>query len=246
MPRLPPEDHPPAWFIPALALAVAIGTGLLEVPVALLRRELFALPVEGDEHLPWMAAVANIVIMFLPAALAWIIHRKWPTRRVEHVIAFVLFWTAAFALLRYIPRMSSWGMLVLAAGLGFQAAKVAMRDRARLHALAGRAAVILSSLLLVYGAGAFAWAPLRERLANGSLGPAPAGAPNVLLLVLDTVRSASLGLYGHERATTPELERWARSGTVFEQATATSSWTLPSHAGLFTGRYVHQLAAGFR
>ncbi|MGH7656665.1 MAG: sulfatase, partial [Gemmatimonadales bacterium] len=80
----------------------------------------------------------------------------------------------------------------------------------------------------------------------GSLGPAPAGAPNVLLLVLDTVRSASLGLYGYERATTPGLERWARTGTVFERATATSSWTLPSHAGLFTGRYVHELAAGFR
>ncbi|MGH7657591.1 MAG: sulfatase-like hydrolase/transferase, partial [Gemmatimonadales bacterium] len=223
--RLPPEDHPPAWFIPAFALAVACGTGLLEVPAALLRRELFALPVEGDEHLPWMAAVANIVIIFLPAALAWIVHRKWPTRRVEHVAVFVLLWMAAFALLRYIPRLNPWGMLILAAGLGFQAAKVAMRDRARLHALAGRAAVVLSSLLLVYGAGAFAWAPLRERLANGRLGPAPAGAPNVLFLVLDTVRSASLGLYGYERPTTPGLKLWARTGTVFERATATSSWT---------------------
>lgn len=59
--------------------------------------------------------------------------------------------------------------------------------------------------------------------------------PNIVLVVLDTVRAQSLSLYGHERPTTPFLERLAASSTVFERAYAPSCWTVPSHATLFTG-----------
>lgn len=69
--------------------------------------------------------------------------------------------------------------------------------------------------------------------------------PNVLLIVLDTVRAKSLSLYGYERPTTPNLNRFARQGIVFESAIAPSSWTLPSHASMFTGRFPHQLSAGW-
>ena len=55
-------------------------------------------------------------------------------------------------------------------------------------------------------------------------------------MILDTVRAAELSLYGYGRPTTPELERWAERGTVFERAFSPASWTLPSHASIFTGR----------
>ncbi|HEU4955209.1 MAG TPA: sulfatase, partial [Gemmatimonadales bacterium] len=73
-----------------------------------------------------------------------------------------------------------------------------------------------------------------RRLAASRPQPAP-GAPSVLLLILDTVRAAELSVYGYGRPTTPQLERWAERGTVFEHAFAPSSWTLPSHASIFTG-----------
>ncbi len=66
---------------------------------------------------------------------------------------------------------------------------------------------------------------------------APSGAPNVVLIVLDTVRPDHTSLYGYARPTTPNLLALAGDGTVFERAYSTSSWTLPSHASLFTGLY---------
>ena len=61
-------------------------------------------------------------------------------------------------------------------------------------------------------------------------------SPSVVLIVVDTLRADHLSLYGHARATSPNLDRWAREhGIVFETAVAPSPWTLPSHASLFTG-----------
>ena len=74
--------------------------------------------------------------------------------------------------------------------------------------------------------------------------PAKPGAPNVLLIVLDNVRAASLSLYGHDRPTTPNLERLARKGVVFSEARSTAPWTLPSHASMMTGRWPHELSVG--
>ncbi|MDJ0864618.1 MAG: sulfatase [Myxococcota bacterium] len=66
-------------------------------------------------------------------------------------------------------------------------------------------------------------------------GPPPA-RPNVLLVTLDTTRADRLGAYGYARPTTPRLDELARESVVFERAYAPSTWTLPSHASLFTGK----------
>lgn len=59
--------------------------------------------------------------------------------------------------------------------------------------------------------------------------------PNIILIVLDTVRAHNLELYGHERETMPRLARFANDATVFERGYTNSPWTLPAHASLFTG-----------
>lgn len=60
--------------------------------------------------------------------------------------------------------------------------------------------------------------------------------PNVVLITWDTVRADHLSLYGYERDTTPFLEQLAGTVTVYRNAIATSNWTLPTHASIFTGR----------
>jgi arylsulfatase A-like enzyme len=60
------------------------------------------------------------------------------------------------------------------------------------------------------------------------------GAPVVVLYLVDTLRADHLSLYGYPRHTTPELERFARDGVVFDQAIAASNWTKPSVASIFT------------
>lgn len=68
----------------------------------------------------------------------------------------------------------------------------------------------------------------------------------MLLLVVDTLRADHLGLYGYPRATSPALDEWANRGVVFERAWATSSWTLPSFASIWTGLSPVRHGAGRR
>lgn len=71
--------------------------------------------------------------------------------------------------------------------------------------------------------------------AKVALSDALRAAPNVLVVVMDTVRADRMSLYGYGKPTTPKIEAWARSkGLVFERALAPGVWTLPSHASLFT------------
>lgn len=64
-----------------------------------------------------------------------------------------------------------------------------------------------------------------------------------ILLVLDTVRKDHLSLYEYDRATTPELDRVADEAMVYSNALSQSGWTLPSHASMFTGKYLSEHGA---
>jgi arylsulfatase A-like enzyme len=66
---------------------------------------------------------------------------------------------------------------------------------------------------------------------------APANAPDVVLVVLDTVRARNLSAYGYKLLTSPNFDALADGGVLFLDATAPSNWSLPSHASLFTGLY---------
>ena len=66
---------------------------------------------------------------------------------------------------------------------------------------------------------------------------ARADPPNVLLIVLDTTRRDHLSLYGYARNTTPAIDAFAETATVFTNAHSTSGWTSSSHASLFTGLF---------
>jgi len=61
--------------------------------------------------------------------------------------------------------------------------------------------------------------------------------PDVIVILLDTVRADRLTPYGYGRPTTPRLEAFAREARTFRRAWSTSSWTAPAHASLFTGLY---------
>lgn len=61
--------------------------------------------------------------------------------------------------------------------------------------------------------------------------------PNIVLIVLDTLRADHVGCYSYHRDTTPNIDRFSRESTLFSHAYAPSYWTLPSHASLFTGLY---------
>jgi len=72
------------------------------------------------------------------------------------------------------------------------------------------------------------------------------GAPrNVLLILVDTLRTDHSSTYGYARDTSPALSRLAAGGVRFDRAYAPSSWTKPSVASIFTGQYPHRHGLNF-
>jgi len=65
------------------------------------------------------------------------------------------------------------------------------------------------------------------------------GEPNVLLVVLDSVRASNCSIYDHANETTPFLNSFGADGaTVYDQARAPGARSVTSHASLFSGLHV--------
>jgi len=62
---------------------------------------------------------------------------------------------------------------------------------------------------------------------------------NVVVVTIDTLRADRLGCYGNSKVETPHLDQLAARGVRFENATAQTPLTPPSHASMFTGKYPH-------
>jgi arylsulfatase A-like enzyme len=62
-------------------------------------------------------------------------------------------------------------------------------------------------------------------------------ARNVVIVCIDTLRADHLSAYGYRRATTPRLDALARRGELFEHASSTAPWTVPSVGSLLTSLY---------
>jgi arylsulfatase A-like enzyme len=58
---------------------------------------------------------------------------------------------------------------------------------------------------------------------------------NYLFIIMDSVRAQNVGHLGYERNTTPSLDEFAESATVYTQARSPDVWSLPSHVSMFTG-----------
>lgn len=71
--------------------------------------------------------------------------------------------------------------------------------------------------------------------------------PDVVLILLDTLRPDHLEVYGYDQATAPWLAALGDRGAVFERAHSTSAWTPPATASLMTGLYPerHGVVHGF-
>ncbi|MFT5289284.1 MAG: arylsulfatase A-like enzyme [Planctomycetota bacterium] len=72
--------------------------------------------------------------------------------------------------------------------------------------------------------------------------------PDVILIVLDTLRADHLSVYGYERETTPELARLMQereNAVAFPSAYSNGTWTVPSHGSLFTGLMPNKHGAHF-
>ena len=117
-----------------------------------------------------------------------------------------------------------------------------MPERAARIALDEGLAVVGDAVVAVIGGvvGEGELVVLGLALLGAACAPEPKRPPNVLIVVIDTLRADRLGVYGNPRRLTPFLDGLAPRATLFERAYAASSWTVPSVASLFTSRYPTQ------
>jgi arylsulfatase A-like enzyme len=139
------------------------------------------------------------------------------------------------------PRVHKLAIASLAVGLAFQFARMASR-RSGVVTFMRRSIPWLAAFLTVAGFYSGALAPVLQRPRNPSQASTGSGAPNVLLIILDTVRALSVGVTPLGRETTPFLNGLQKRATTFQHAVAPAPWTTPTHASLLTGLWPHELA----
>lgn len=64
--------------------------------------------------------------------------------------------------------------------------------------------------------------------------------PNIIVLILDTLRTNNMSSYGYPIKTTPHIDALAAESVLFKRAISAATWTVPSHASLLSGLYISQ------
>jgi len=67
--------------------------------------------------------------------------------------------------------------------------------------------------------------------------------PNIILITIDTLRADHLGIYGHSRGTSPNIDNLVQKGILFENAYSQAPWTYPSMSSMHTSLYPSQIGA---
>jgi arylsulfatase A-like enzyme len=222
-------------------------TGWLELALVLAQRALHphlsAHTLRINRHFVWMVPVSDALIFSivgLSIALLGRARRGIAWRTIFRLPVGLLFLTLLFT----IEGLYAIACVFLACGLALKMGPWLDRRTAGLGRLVRVSFPAMALGLLALTGLTYQRVTSAEHRALSLRPPAKAGLPNVLMIVLDTVRAASLSLYGHNRPTTPNLERLARMGVVFSEARSTAPWTLPSHASMMSGRWPHELSVG--
>ncbi|MGH7503099.1 MAG: sulfatase [Longimicrobiales bacterium] len=224
------------------ALWFGLALGVTEVLALGVKKVLLGGTIHVSPQFVWMAPTGNVVLFLAMAFVVHAIARVVP-RVNAYATCIVLFVFLSTVALLALPRvLAPWAVVAVALGVAVQSAVRHIGARARFQRIIRVSTVLLAGLVLLFAGLLNGYAWFRERSAVARRPEPSAGTPNIVMIVWDTVRAASLGLYGFT-VPTPNLDRLAEQGVTFEAALATTSWTLPSHASLFTGHVPNNLSA---
>jgi arylsulfatase A-like enzyme len=234
--------------VPVLLFAVWCGllAGFAEAFALAVAKFYLGRFVPKSPHVLWMAPLSTAFFFGIVALIIILLAKRWSSlldfRWIVPTFATLSAWNA----LLLIVGLDKFAALLLSAGLGVQTYRFINPHRQRFTyivrwTIPWIVGSVIFSALFVGG-----WQQWTERRALARLPAAPGLASNVLLIVLDTVRAHNLSTYGYTRATSPNLDRLAESGMLFTRAYSTASWTFPSHASMFTGRFPSELSVGWK
>jgi len=228
-------------FLVLTAIWFGIVTGLIEgIGLLLFQRINWARwgpMVHVSKEIIWISPIVD-VCFFTAIALLMVfgarLVRRLPALRV---LIFVLAFLSVYDWLTLTERLYHRACFLLALGVAFAFTRWFDGHHEKVFGFWRRTLTWLVAAWLLIFIGMKTTERLIEYHQLASLPSAQAGAPNVLVVVVDTLRADHLSVYGYTRPTTPNLDRIATQGVLFQNAIAPCSWTLPSHASLLTGRY---------
>lgn len=224
------------------------------------------------EHLPYfpgellLASLGKLAVTHLLfglpltivfAALHWLLFRRRPAFRPWLAVAcfFALLvagvvvptdLTIAGSKNGTLFSLATMGLVLAAYGIAHRFGDRFAHERWTAAAKLGLAVIAVA---MVAAGFSFVRSPLFDpgsfRLPEREVEPTGSTRPNVLWIVMDTTRADRLGFLGFPQETTPFLDAWASRSIIFEQAISDGSWTVPSHASMFTGLSARQHGANY-
>jgi arylsulfatase A-like enzyme len=243
---VPPQFRRTLQTIIALSAWCGLVAGLLEVAAILLRKRLFDADqiLKLSHHFIWLIPVANLCIFIALAVIGSAVVLIWPHRGRWLFTRVLAAFTLLPALLAALPKIYTTALVLMAAGIAVRIVPIIERYRWRFPTFLV-AGFPLSLTIVAILAGSVWYRDHSKQVAENARPLPPPSSPNVLLLVLDTVAASHASINGYNRPTTNTLNELAPRGIRFDCARSTSSWTLPSHASMFTGRWLHELSLGW-
>jgi arylsulfatase A-like enzyme len=233
-------------LVVGLSAWCGLVAGLAEVATLIIRKRLFdSNHLYGiTHHFVWLIPAVYLVV-FLAFGLLGCVVLLATAGRGQSLFSRLL---CALTLLPIglVAGPQIYGLAWLMVALGLAARLVPLLER---NAPLFRRFVLVSfplALVSVAALGVSVLAAERARQSQAAAAPAPpAGSPNILLIVMDTVAADHLSLHGYRRPTSKTLVELAEHGIRFDAAQSAAPWTLPSHAAMFTGCWMHELAVGW-
>lgn len=225
------------WFVPEGWLSVPAVTGV-DAAVAVV--------LSGFEYAMVGGVIGLLAMLFLEPLLRVFSKRdsEWcsfvaPRFAVIFTAVFfnLFWWSRWFVDFAYSERFYSPKRLMFSAFLALIAVAVAAWIVRRLYAMGRlssrtrtRSLVAVAAIGAVcYGREAWILKSVPEKTGTGQ--------HNVVMVIVDTLRSDRLGCYGYSRPTSPRLDKIAAEGTVFERAFVQAPYTWTSFGSFFTGKY---------
>ncbi|HKJ25277.1 MAG TPA: sulfatase [Myxococcota bacterium] len=126
-------------------------------------------------------------------------------------------------------RLAQAAALLAALALGLARGRIA-----RASVLGGLLPGLALGALVLLGVRAADRADLDRRIAGAD---AHATSPDVILILVDTLRADALGAYGADPSPSPFLDAFAEGSVVFERAVSQAQWTAPSVSSLLSSLY---------
>jgi hypothetical protein len=235
------SPNAPAGLLLLVGVWFGICTGLIEGLGLLFFQRInwkqWGRMMHVSKDILWVSPLVDVLFFLAVAAVVWLASRFFKRLPALLVLVFLLTFLAAYDWLSLTDRLYPRACFLLSLGVAVAFTRW-LRRREPLAVRFWRkswgwmVAIFVLVLVAIQGGK---W--LDERVAEASLPAAASGAPNVLVIVVDTLRADHLSAYGYSRPTSPQIDRIAKQGVLFENAIAPCSWSLPSHGSLITGRY---------